>query len=243
MKSIQFISLAIIIFLSLAVIGCNDNEDKIYVSAPNIHVRENLEQKIEISGGTGIYSCEVDDNEIASTKISGHTLIITGNTEGTTSATIKDGTNTPITIVIKVLLQKVLFELTELETKIEIEKTEYYNLIKEELQKDFLFPVGATYELIIKSESTNTQNPVLIKGDLFIYHNTENKSFNGTFELYGDQLIMSYSGQVYKYVIDADKEYWNISEDLTELYKKKYPEANIRYVYNDQVLKLLKGTL
>ena len=246
MKTIQFISLAIITFLSFAVTSCNDDNDdenNIYISATNVSVRENIERKIEISGGTGIYSCEVDNNLIATAKVSGQTLIITGNAIGTTYVTIKDEINAPVTITVKVLQQRVLFEITKLESKIELGKNDYYNLITEELQKDFLFPVGTTYELMIKSENSSSEVPNLIKGDILIRYNADDEYLNGTFELYGDQFIISYSSQTYKYVIDANKEHRGISENLTEHYKKKYPEADIIYIYNNQVLKLLSGEL
>lgn len=240
MKNIKITHLAIIL-LSLIVMSCNDNEDKIMVSDPIVNVRENLEQNVEISGGTGSYSYEINDTEIATAKISGQVLTITGLSTGTTYITIKDGVNTPVSITVKVLHQKIVFEITELKSKIEIGKDEYYNSIIEELQEYYPFPVGTRYELMIKSEKPNTVSPDIIKGDLLIYLGTQEDIFYGTFELYGDQLIMSYSSKTDKYIIDTSNGNWFISENLTELYRIKYPEADIKYIYNEQILKILSG--
>lgn len=237
MKTLLFKSIALVTFLSLIVACDNDNDDKIKVNAEKVRVRENLEQKIEVSGGTGSYSCEVDDNEIATAKIVGQKLTITGHKAGTTSVTIKDGSSSPVSIAVQVLSQKIILEVIDLKSEMEIGKRGIYDLILEEVEKLFPFPIGTKYELTILNEITAIKGPDTIGGELIIQY--DNKSINGTFRLYGEEITMLYSGQTYRYSVDAGKENWNIIEDFTQQYKKEYPEADIRYVYNYQVLKVV----
>lgn len=241
MKKLQFICVGILVFLVFTVACSNENEEKINVSVQKVNVRENLEQAIDISGGTGTYSCEVDDNEIATAKISGQKLSITGHSTGTTHVTIKDEANNSVTIIVKVLHQKITFEITKLESAIEAGKNDYNNLIMEELQECFPFPVGTIFELIIKSENYPPVAPGTIKGDLFIYYNTKGEPFNGTFKLYGEQLTFSNLDQEFDFQLAKENSF--LREDFTKHYKVKYPEADIRYVYNEQVLKVLSGEL
>lgn len=238
LKLISFVSFVMVLFLSFAVIGCSDKEDEITVSKESVSVRENLEQKVEISGGTGTYSCEVEDRDIVSAEIAGQVLIITGHSTGVTYVTVKDGGHTPVTITVKVLDQKVVFEITELGSLLDMGNSEYYYLIEEELLELFPFPVGTVYELIIQSEYTYSVGPGSIRGDLFIYSNVQSDPLQGTFELYGEILTFIYSDERCIYRMGADNDSWFIDEELTEEYKKKYPNADVRYIYNRQILKL-----
>lgn len=216
----------LIIFLLLSFVSCeDDNSEKLHLEQENVTVWIGQEASIKIISEVKSLSIESDDNTIATAIIKDNTIVIKANKSGKTILHLKDDLNKYATADIQVYVQTLSGGWKETETsqyKYEVTTAADNKEIANKLEQD-LWESSVKLLRIIYIFNSKTQELEVIMPD--------GVRKNGTFLFDNEKLILNYNNNTEIYqVAFLYLGYIQLTQDLTELYKVRYPNAGISKV-------------
>jgi len=241
-------------------VSCSDDDDnsiKFYVAesynaegTPNLVLAESLSanigsgRDIYIKGGNGTYTVTSDNDNIAVVEpyaeVSNTFFISTKKELGSTTIRVKDGNNIQTSITISVNRYKIQYSVAEAYTYLELkEGTTLDENMKKEIEDEIaerVIPVGnaltLTYDKPGSGDLSITKSGTSVYTGTFIETKNEEKSWFNIDAKYNNKefhyLVTRLENLIKK---STGPVYLDLVEDMTDVYKEKYPDANLTKVY------------
>ena len=241
MFKIKLIPTLLAIALLAICSSCDENESVMTINESKLVMASGANRSILIEGGHPEYSVVSRSENIVTASIINDILIINALQPGETILTLFDAESSIVVIPITVhpYSNQTILEIDSLYISTIITDPTIKQIIENELNDGFLFPVGTRYVLGFKAEEP---------GDLLIYPNA-NQVIEGTFnvEKADERLnyIFTYENKTITYQIDmvnmttavssVEIAWISLTEDLTEYYKQVYPDAGVEKVLRMQL--------
>lgn len=244
MRISNFLNMLFAALLILGLGACSDDENQPVSFSPeelNLHVGS--VGSITIAGGKGEYHVLSSNEEVATGAVSDNELLVTAKKEGDAILTVTDKEGNTGILPVKVSLLAFDFILQNQRTQVKATDENIQAIIDKELtDKAPIKEKGGYFKLVMADRKMD-------KGSLEVYVTADDKEpKKGTFiraEEEGRPFAFSYDGQERTFFI-GDKYLPPVSdntkssvqdptilltENQTEYYRKKYPEAGVTEAY------------
>ncbi|EGK00498.1 hypothetical protein [Dysgonomonas gadei] len=241
-------SLSLFIIFTCLLAGfssCSDNENteelKVSLTSAKLKLAEN--QVIEIISGNGEYTIVSDNKDIVDATIETSTIYLSPKKLGSAKLTLKDKLNKEIVIDITVI-DRYLILSTNMREAIVVANSDRKEEIADDILKNAFLPKAYAYKLIANEKKVfsvhqNSSTSTVAKGTY---------SFNTDDGIYYMKLYYDNNEFIYEISSEGDAamfyQYFNrgigynktsvpvqrhikLTEDLTQKYKEKYPDAGI----------------
>lgn len=255
----RLLSITFILFL---FIGCNNDEtyDDIELSQTTINVSLDTEYAVSITKGSGSYSSEIENPEIADVSIeseqSKYILSVTPRKEGKTIVTVIDNKSGKTAICSLIASKRTVSLIVKnIQYAIDAEQKE---LIEAELQKNLPVAIGSSYVFTYDTHQIDVMvvapdNTPIRHGSLITDYDNDYSKVPLVYHILPiEEQIYSYqkweinwgnNKQIYDaFIVSGPATRINIIlqhhclyEDLTEIYKTKYPTAGVKGVVMVQI--------
>lgn len=231
MKVHKIIFVVFLLFGSLfANVSCSDDDSLLLVMEySNIYLNPGSSTVVNITSGNGNYRAKSNNLDIAEAKVlDKNSIEISLKREGSAIITVRDEMNMEAQILVRTLSIDGIWWLSSYGAKIDVDHDE----VKEEIENDvienvdippisaqegtlFVFTPDGKVELYVSSLASNNNNT----------------RKNGTYEKNDDHIILKFPEKEMYYKM-AIQDYNNMTfeEDISEAFKKLYPDAGVNKV-------------
>jgi len=235
----------------------DDNRIKFYVAesynadgTANLVRTESLSAKIGmgttfyIKGGSGNYTVTSDNEGLAVVQAgeeSGLYHIATNETLGSTTIKVKDGSNETVSIPLSVQSYRLEFPIGNIYTAIQVEEgVTIDENIKKEIEEEVATRMIPVRNLLVLTFEKPSSGSLYISGDgttqyTGTFTQTRTNSENWFVDAkYNDKEFHYHISKIELVLRSKEKTFLDILdilEDMTEVYKEKYPDAGIKKVY------------
>lgn len=241
--------LFVLLFVSVAAVSCSsDKDDPLRLSKDKVEVRVVDGASVRIYGGSGGYSVGVADAAIADAGLGydydeTQLLHITPKKTGETKVTVSDSNGETVYLDLTVISARRTCIFWRAEAVAEAADMQVAEEIEEDVLDNMPLPEGYCYALTYTS----------VKGGNLAVKETPSAEldiFSGSFTKEGDVFTFIYNDDTFVYDVDIrvagsrlnvlPVEYEAVfTENLTEYYKNKYPDAGVTGVKGIQICQFL----
>lgn len=244
MRISNFLNMLFAALLMAGLGACSDEEIQPVTFSPeelSLHVGN--VGSVTIAGGKGEYHVLSSNEEVATGAISGNELLVTAIKEGDAVLTVTDKEGNTGMLPVKVALLTFHFTLQDQRTQVKATDENIQAIIEKELtDKAPLKEKDGYFKLVMADRKMD-------KGSLEVYATADDKEpKKGTFiraEEEGRPFVFSYDGQERTFFIgekylpqvndgtrsSSPNTTILLTENQTEYYQKKYPEAGVTEAY------------
>jgi hypothetical protein len=230
MRINYFSGLLIVLIISLVSCHSDDSVNSIILKDSNVTIWVGQKDSIAILSNNKLLTVQSDDERIATSAIKNNTIIISAREQhGHTILRLKDGSESEITV--DVYVQTLFGGWKETETsqyKREVIIDVEDGTIRESIRQQLL-ELTAKYLHAAYGFDANTQRLEIITDD--------GERTYGNFQFGNERLTMSYDGRSESYKVSLlGLRFIQLTQDYTEDFKKKYPDAGVCSVLSNRYL-------